>query len=83
MYLFFQTLIKEVLDFVLLLFPLTCSLCLINSIVTAAITKAVSRSDTGSVLGLNMAVHSAIRYVIFEMCLTLSKLDVSFGLSTL
>ena len=28
---------------------------------TAAITKAVSRSDTGSVLGLNMAVHSAIR----------------------
>lgn len=58
---FVMTLIKEVLDFVLLLFPLTCSLCLINSIVTAAITKAVSRSDTGSVLGLNMAVHSAIR----------------------
>ena len=48
-------------DFLALLFPLTCSLCLINSIVTAAITKAVSRSDTGSVLGLNMAVHSAIR----------------------
>ena len=58
----FQTLIKEVSDFVALLFPLTCSLCLINSIVTAAITKAVPRSDTGSVLGLNMAVHSAIRY---------------------
>lgn len=58
---FVMTLIREVSDFVLLLFPLTCSLCLINSIVTAAITKAVSRSDTGSVLGLNMAVHSAIR----------------------
>lgn len=58
---FFQTVINQVSDFLLLLFPLTCSLCLINSIITAAITKAVSRSDTGSVLGLNMAVHSAIR----------------------
>jgi len=58
---FVMTLIKEVSDFVALLFPLTCSLCLINSIVTAAITKAVPRTDTGSVLGLNMAVHSAIR----------------------
>merc|ERR1719273_1739321 len=58
---FLMTLIKEVSDFVALLFPLTCSLCLINSIVTASITKAVPRSDTGSVLGLNMAVHSAIR----------------------
>merc|ERR1719510_14370 len=58
---FVMTVIRQVSDFLVLLFPLTCSLCLINSIVTAAITKAVSRSDTGSVLGLNMAVHSAIR----------------------
>merc|ERR1712018_492230 len=58
---FIMTVIRQVSDFLALLFPLTCSLCLINSIVTAAITKTVSRSDTGSVLGLNMAVHSAIR----------------------
>ena len=58
---FVLTLINQVWDFLMLLFPLTCSLCLINAIVTAAITKAVSRSDTGTVLGLNMAVHSAIR----------------------
>merc|ERR1719464_2660983 len=58
---FVLTLISQVWDFLMLLFPLTCSLCLINAIVTAAITKAVSRSDTGTVLGLNMAVHSAIR----------------------
>lgn len=58
---FALTLIAQVSDFMLLLFPLTCSLCLVNSILTAAITKTVSRSDSGAILGLNMAVHSAIR----------------------
>ena len=57
-------LINQATDFLALLFPLTCSLCLINSIVTASVTKVVSRFDTGSVLGLNMAIHSAIRYVL-------------------
>jgi hypothetical protein len=51
-----------VLDFILLLFPMTCSLCLVNSILTSALTKTVEKNDTGTLLGLNMAVHSVIRY---------------------
>lgn len=45
------------------LFPLTCALCLVNSILTAAVTKTVPKGQTGTMLGLNMAVHSVIRTV--------------------
>ena len=57
-----QTLISDVLEFLVVLFPLTCSLCLVNSILTASVTKTVDKSESGAMLGLNMAVHSIIRY---------------------
>lgn len=47
----------------LLQIPLVCSLSLINSILQSALTKAVPPSQTGAMLGLNMAVHSTIRTV--------------------
>jgi len=59
--LFFQSQINQAWDFILLLFPMTCSLCLVNSILTSALTKTVSKNDTGTLLGLNMAVHSVVR----------------------
>jgi len=41
---------------------MVCALCLVNSVLTAAITKAkVAPRGTGTLLGLNMAAHSAIR----------------------
>ena len=58
-----QTLISGVLEFLVVLFPLTCSLCLVNSILTASVTKTVDKSESGAMLGLNMAVHSIIRSV--------------------
>jgi len=58
---FILTLVRDVQDFMMLLLPLTCSMCLIHSIVTASLTNAVPRNSTGQMLGLNMAVHSAIR----------------------
>jgi len=57
------TLISDVLEFLVVLFPLTCSLCLVNSILTASVTKTVDKSESGAMLGLNMAVHSIIRSV--------------------
>jgi len=57
------TLISEVFEFLVVLFPLTCSLCIVNSILTASVTKTVDKSESGAMLGLNMAVHSIIRSV--------------------
>jgi predicted MFS family arabinose efflux permease len=57
----FQTHISDAYEFLAVLFPLTCSLCLVNSILTAAVTKTVDKSESGTMLGINMAVHSAIR----------------------
>ena len=57
----FQTLVRNLEDFLLLLFPLTCSMCLIHSILTATLTNAAPKDSTGQMLGMNMAVHSAIR----------------------
>ena len=58
-----QTLISDVFEFLVVLSPLTCSLCLVNSILTASVTKTVDKSESGAMLGLNMAVHSIIRYI--------------------
>ena len=49
------------MHFLALLLPLVCALCLVNSILTASLTKAVDKSNTGTMLGLNMAVNSSIR----------------------
>ena len=57
----FQTLVRNLEDFLLLLLPLTCSMCLIHSILTATLTNAAPKDSTGQMLGMNMAVHSAIR----------------------
>ena len=59
----FQTLVRDLQDFLLLLLPLTCSMTLIHSVITASLTKSVPKTSTGQMLGLNMAVHSAIRSV--------------------
>ena len=56
-----QTLVRNLEDFLLLLLPLTCSMCLIHSILTATLTNAAPKDSTGQMLGMNMAVHSAIR----------------------
>jgi predicted MFS family arabinose efflux permease len=50
-------------DFMLLQIPMVCSLSLINSILQSSLTKSVPSSQTGTMLGLNMAVHSTIRTV--------------------
>merc|ERR1719461_348412 len=50
-------------DFLLLQIPLVCSLSLINSILSSTVTKVVPSSSTGTMLGLNMAVHSVIRSI--------------------
>ncbi|XP_040568658.1 solute carrier family 22 member 18 [Lepeophtheirus salmonis] len=55
--------INEIFDFILLLLPLTISLCLLNSILTTSITKTVSKNETGTALGMNMAIHSTIRTI--------------------
>ncbi len=58
--------VSGVWGFAAILLPLTCALCLVNSVLTAAITK-LNNEDTsdekrsGTLLGLNMAVHSAVR----------------------
>jgi len=57
------TLISDVFEFLVVMLPLTCSLCLVNSILTASVTKTVDKSESGAMLGLNMAVHSIIRSV--------------------
>jgi len=57
------SLLNSLTDFMLLQIPLVCSLSLINSILQSALTKAVPPSQTGAMLGLNMAVHSTIRTV--------------------
>ena len=61
------TLISEVFEFLVVLFPLTCSLCIVNSILTASVTKTVDKSESGAMLGLNMAVHSIIRFARFAI----------------
>merc|ERR1719400_453735 len=53
--------ISALTDFLLLQIPLVCSLSLINSILQSSVTKVVPASSTGTMLGLNMAVHSVIR----------------------
>ena len=55
------SLLSTLTDFLLLQIPLVCSLSLINSILQSAVTKVVPSSSTGTMLGLNMAVHSVIR----------------------
>lgn len=48
-------------EFLLLLAPMVFSLSLINSVISSTLTKVVPSSDTGSILGVNMAVNSVIR----------------------
>ena len=55
------SLLSTITDFLLLQIPLVCSLSLINSILQSGVTKVVPASSTGTMLGLNMAVHSVIR----------------------
>merc|ERR1712012_1129793 len=55
------SLLNTLTDFLLLQIPLVCSLSLINSILQSRVTKIVPSSSTGTMLGLNMAVHSVIR----------------------
>ena len=57
------SLLSTLTDFLLLQIPLVCSLSLINSILQSKVTKVVPSSSTGTMLGLNMAVHSVIRSV--------------------
>ena len=52
---------RDLPDFLLLLLPMTSSMTLTHSILTACLTKSVARSSTGQILGLNMVAHSAIR----------------------
>merc|ERR1712029_1185987 len=54
------SLLSTMTDFLLLQIPLVCSLSLINSILQSSVTKVVPASSTGTMLGLNMAVHSVI-----------------------
>jgi len=58
---FILTMVRGLEDFLLLLLPLTCSMSLIHSILTSALTNAAPKGSTGQMLGMNMAVHSAIR----------------------
>jgi len=57
------SLLNSLQDFMLLQIPMVCSLTLINSILQSSLTKVVPASQTGTMLGLNMAVHSTIRTV--------------------
>ena len=57
----YNTILWLVDVFLLLQIPLVCSLSLINSILQSRVTKIVPSSSTGTMLGLNMAVHSVIR----------------------
>jgi len=57
------SLLSSLQDFMLLQIPMVCSLSLINSILQSSLTKAVPSSQTGTMLGLNMAVHSTIRTI--------------------
>jgi len=57
------SLLSSLQDFMLLQIPMVCSLSLINSILQSSLTKAVPSNQTGTMLGLNMAVHSTIRTV--------------------
>lgn len=54
-------LIRGLTDFLVLLVPMVFSLCLVNSIISATLTKVVPTEKTGTMLGLNMAVNSIIR----------------------
>ncbi len=69
---FLQTLVTDITGYAALLLPMTCALCLVSSVLTAAMTKVHSEDDdrggggaggkkSGTLLGLNMAVHSVIR----------------------
>jgi len=60
---YLMTWIADVRSFCLLLPALVCCLCLVNSVLTAAVSKAGTEEEerTGTLLGLNMAVHSLIR----------------------
>ena len=57
------SMLSSLQDFMLLQIPMVCSLSLINSILQSSLTKSVPSSQTGTMLGLNMAVHSTIRTV--------------------
>jgi len=53
--------ISGLTDFLLLLAPLVFSLALVNSVLNSSITKQVPQSETGTMLGINMAINSVIR----------------------
>merc|ERR1719348_1284386 len=55
------SLVTNLPEFLALQVPLVCSLSLINSILQSSLTKVVPSNQTGTMLGLNMAVHSVIR----------------------
>merc|ERR1719348_1064 len=57
------SLVTNLPEFLALQVPLVCSLSLINSILQSSLTKVVPSNQTGTMLGLNMAVHSTIRTV--------------------
>jgi len=57
------SLLTTLTEFLALQVPLVCSLSLINSILQSSLTKVVPVNQTGTMLGLNMAVHSVIRTV--------------------
>jgi len=58
---FCLSLLTSIYDFLLLQVPMVCSLSLINSILQSSLTKSVPQTQTGAILGLNMAVNSTIR----------------------
>ena len=70
---------SDVFEFLVVMFPLTCSLCLVNSILTASVTKTVDKSESGAMLGLNMAVHSIIRSDYDDICSLNYVIDLGKG----
>jgi len=58
---FALSMLRDLSDFLILLAPLVFSLALVNSVISSTLTKSVSDGDTGTMLGINMAVNSVIR----------------------
>jgi len=56
-----MSLLTGLTDFLVLLAPIVFSLSLTNSVISSRLTKVVSPTDTGAILGINMAVGSVIR----------------------
>eukprot|EP00091_Calanus_sinicus_P025182 TRINITY_DN9458_c0_g1_i1.p1 TRINITY_DN9458_c0_g1~~TRINITY_DN9458_c0_g1_i1.p1 ORF type:complete len:162 (+),score=51.61 TRINITY_DN9458_c0_g1_i1:294-779(+) len=57
------SLLSTLQDFMLLQIPMVCSLSLINSILQSSMITYAPPGQAGTMLGLNMAVHSTIRTV--------------------